>query len=59
LDGKNIRTADFDRLREDISAIYNTLSQIKGIQYTGAPKMKHLRNRELFVMWDAYILGNR
>lgn len=57
LDGKNIRTADFDSLREDISAIYNTLSQIKGIRYTGAPKMMHLRNRELFVMWDAYIRG--
>ncbi|RIE16712.1 hypothetical protein [Candidatus Cryosericum septentrionale] len=57
LDGKDIRTADFDSLREDISAIYNTLSQIKGIQYTGAPKMMHLRNRDLFVMWDAYIRG--
>jgi len=57
LDGKDIRTADFDGLREDISAIYNTLSQIKGIQYTGAPKMMHLRNANLFVMWDAYIRG--
>lgn len=26
LDGKDIRTAGFDSLREDISAIYNTLS---------------------------------
>ena len=57
LDGKDIRTADFDSLREDISVIYNTLSKIKGIQYTGAPKMMHLRNRDLFVMWDAYIRG--
>jgi len=57
LDGKDIRTADLDSLREDISVIYNTLSQIKGIQYTGAPKMMHLRNRELFVMWDGYIRG--
>jgi hypothetical protein len=57
LDGKNIRTADFGSLHEDISAIYDALSQIKGIQYTGAPKLMHLRNRELFVMWDAYIRG--
>lgn len=57
LDGKNIRTADFGSLREDISVIYDILSRIKGIQYTGAPKMMHLRNRELFVMWDAYIRG--
>jgi len=57
LDGKDFRTADFDSLRDDISTIYRTLSQIKGIQYTGAPKMMHLRNPELFVMWDAYIRG--
>jgi 5-methylcytosine-specific restriction protein A len=59
LDGKDIRTADFDSLQEDISVIYNTLSQIKGIKYTGAPKMMHLRNRELFVMWDGYIRGQK
>jgi len=59
LDGKDIRTADFDSLQEDISDIYNTLSEIKGIKYTGAPKIMHLRNRELFVMWDGYIRGQK
>ena len=59
LDGKDIRTADFDSLRENISAIYSVLSQIKGIKYTGASKIMHLRNRELFVMWDGYIRGQK
>jgi hypothetical protein len=59
LDGKDIRTADFDSLREDVAVIYNALSQIKGIKYTGASKMMHLRNRELFVMWDGYIRGQK
>jgi hypothetical protein len=59
LDGKNIKTADFDSLREDITIIYDALSQIRGIKYTGAPKIMHLRNRELFVMWDGYIRGGK
>jgi hypothetical protein len=57
LDGQDIRTANLESLREDIAVIYSTLAQIKGIQYTGAAKMMHLRNRELFVMWDEYIRG--
>jgi hypothetical protein len=59
LDGKDIRTADFDSLREDVATIYDVLSQIKGIRYTGAPKMMHLRNPRLFVMWDAYVRGDK
>ena len=58
LDGKNIQTANLDSLREDTCVIYDTLAQIKGIQYTGASKMMHLRNRELFIMWDGYIRGS-
>src|SRR5690606_605114 len=57
LDGQDIRTADLVGLRSDICTIYETLSRVKGIQYTGAAKMMHLRNRELFVMWDGYIRG--
>jgi len=59
LDGKDICTADLDSLREDISTIYTVLSRIKGIQYTGAAKLMHLRNRDLFVMWDGYIRGQK
>lgn len=57
LDGKEFRTADFDVLHEDIETIYNTLSAINGIRYTGSPKLMHLRNRKLFIMWDGYIRG--
>lgn len=57
LDGQDIRTAELDGLRTDICTIYDTLSRIKGIQFTGATKMMHLRNRHLFVMWDGYIRG--
>jgi len=55
LNDKEFRTADFDALHEDIETIYNTLSAINGIRYTGAPKLMHLANRKLFVMWDGYI----
>jgi len=48
---------DFDGYKEDIKKIYATLSQIKGIKYTGASKVAHLKNREVFVMWDRYISG--
>jgi len=57
LNGKEFRTADFDSLHEDIKTIYNTLSAINGIRYTGAPKLMHLRDRDLFIMWDGYIRG--
>jgi len=59
LDGKEFRTAGFDALHEDIETIYNTLSAINGIRYTGSPKLMHLRNRKLFIMWDGYIRGLR
>ncbi len=57
LDEQDIRTAELESLREDITVIYSALSCIKGIQFTGATKMMHLRNRHLFVMWDGYIRG--
>ena len=35
-----------------VKEIYSKFSKIKGVQYTGASKVMHLLNRELFVMWD-------
>ena len=58
LDNIEFRTADFGAHFNDIGEIYNTLSEIKGIYYTGASKLMHLRNRKLFVMWDGYIRGS-
>jgi len=53
--GKSIETIDFDDYKNDIQHIFQELSNIKGIQYTGASKLMHLTIPEVFVMWDAYI----
>ncbi|HPI04677.1 MAG TPA: hypothetical protein PKZ78_12660, partial [Candidatus Goldiibacteriota bacterium] len=41
--------------RKLIIRIYDRLSAIGGIQYTGASKIMSLMKPELFVMWDDYI----
>ena len=51
---KDLMTIDLDEFRSDIQTIYKILSKVKGVEYTGAPKLMHLKNPELFVMWDAY-----
>lgn len=35
-----------------VRQIYSNLSKVEGVKYTGASKVMHLLNRELFVMWD-------
>lgn len=57
LDGQDIRTAKLDDLRADIVAIYSALAGFKGVRQTGATKIMHLRNRQLFVIWDRSIRG--
>ncbi len=56
---QDITSANFDDYENDIKVIYIKLSQIKGIEHTGAPKIMHLKNPELFVMWDGYIRGEK
>jgi len=56
---EDFRIIDFDKYRDDIVAIFETLCHIRGIQYTGASKVMHLRNRSVFVMWDGYISGDK
>lgn len=53
--GESIETINFDNHEKDIKYIFQELSNIKGIQYTGASKLMHLTIPEVFVMWDAYI----
>ena len=53
--GESIETINFDNHKKDIKYIFQELSNIKGIQYTGASKLMHLTIPEVFVMWDAYI----
>jgi len=46
---------DFDKYGKDIKEIYSALASINGIKSTGAPKLMHLKNPKLIVMWDSYI----
>ena len=56
---KDFKTINFDDYREDIENIYTPLSEIKGIQYTGATKLMHLKCPNVFIIWDAYIRGSK
>ena len=52
---KSIEDINIDNYKEEIKIIFDTLSNIKGIQYTGASKLMHLTKPKLFIMWDGYI----
>jgi len=56
---EDIKTIDLDRYKAEIKEIFNKLSSIKGIEFTGASKIMHLKNRNVFVMWDGYIKGGK
>lgn len=58
LDELNFENAEFDNIEKDINEVYTPLSEIEGIEYTGASKIMHLKNPKLFVMWDSYIREN-
>ncbi len=55
-----LQTADLDdkELCNNIKMIYDSFRKINGIEFTGASKIMHICNPELFVMWDSYISGN-
>lgn len=55
LKGKSFRTINFSSFRKEIIGIFDPLYQIKGIKSTGIPKLMHLLNPQVFVMWDSYI----
>lgn len=59
LKDEKFQTIDFNKYKKEISIIFVTLSSIDGIKYTGASKIMHLKNRDVFVMWDGYINGNK
>lgn len=52
LKGKDFKTTNFDEISDIVMEIYKALSEVKGVEYTGASKVMHLLNRELFVMWN-------
>ncbi len=49
LKDEDFRTINFDKYKEDIKKIYVTLSSFKGIEFTGASKIMHLKNRSVFI----------
>lgn len=49
---QTLNSANFYEINDDIKAIYKTWSEIKGVEYTGTSKIMHLKNPNLFVMWD-------
>uniref|UniRef100_UPI0025BD0871 hypothetical protein n=1 Tax=Desulfonatronospira sp. TaxID=1962951 RepID=UPI0025BD0871 len=55
LRGQTIMSFDLSAHGSHITAIFNALSTIRGVEFTGAPKLMHLKNPDLFVMWDDYI----
>jgi hypothetical protein len=54
LKGRSFKTVNFDEFEDTIQTIYSRLSRIGGVEYTGASKVMHLLNPDLFVMWDTY-----
>jgi hypothetical protein len=52
---KDFPSAKFDEIGDVVREIYDILSKVKGVEYTGASKIMHLFNRSLFVMWDRNI----
>lgn len=55
LKDKDFRTVNFDEICNDVEEIYSSLSKVRGVEFTGASKVMHLFNRNLFVMWDTKI----
>lgn len=54
-----IKDIDFEVHGERIKRIYGALAKWKGIEFTGATKIMQLKCPELFVIWDAYIRGDK
>lgn len=55
LKDKDIQSVNLDEIKEDVESLYNILSEIDGVKYTGASKILHLKIPRLFIMWDSYI----
>ena len=52
---KSIETINLDDYKKDITYLFDILSEIKGVQFTGSSKLMHLTIPDVFVMWDGYI----
>lgn len=52
---EDFQTIDFDKYSHEIKCVFKVLSEIKGIESTGASKLMHLKLPKIFVMWDRRI----
>ena len=59
LKNEDFKSIKFENYKDSIAKIFEDLSSIEGVKYTGASKLMHLKNRSVFVMWDGYIKGNK
>jgi hypothetical protein len=57
--GLSIQDVKFDELGNRIERMFDRLASIKGVEYTGASKLMHLKCPTVFVMWDDYIRGGK
>lgn len=48
----DFRTTNFDIYEKDIKEIFAILSDIRGVEKTGASKVMHIKIPKVFVMWD-------
>ena len=55
LNSYSIKNINLDEHRTDILHIFDVLSKIEGVEFTGSSKLMHLKIPELFIMWDGYI----
>jgi len=49
---KEFQTTNFDEIGDCVKRIYLKLSKVNGVEYTGASKIMHLLNPQLFLIWD-------
>ncbi len=59
LGGYSIQNVDLQAHGTRVEGIFDRLAKIKGVEFTGAPKLMHLELPKLFVPWDAYIRGGK
>ena len=55
----DIQHVDLEAQGPRIERMFDRLASMKEVLYTGATKVMHLKCPELFVIWDAYIRGER
>lgn len=57
LEEKHLMETNLVEHRAMVIDVFDKLKAIRGVQSTGASKVLHLLNPEMFVMWDKYIRG--